>query len=183
MRQVFEKNMSDNNLEKSENFSDKKKHDNSTSLSSASQEFYEILSDVKEITAKQNVENYSDAQYYNNAKKYWSSIEADDDGMLGGFAKISFCDIQASTNFLHQIFRMKPAPMRGYCLDCGAGIGRISKNLLINFFDKVDLVEQDARFCSKARESLERSGHLGEIFNVGLQEFEPETGKYDVRTR
>lgn len=65
-------------------------------------------------------------------------------------------------------------------MDCGAGIGRVSKNLLINFFDKVDLVEQDGRFCEQAKTSLERTGNLGEVFNKGLQEFEPETEKYDV---
>lgn len=100
--------------------------------------------------------------------------------MLGGFASISYSDVQVSSQFLHGIFRTKPAPGRTYALDCGAGIGRVSKNLLINFFDKVDLVEQDSRFCEQAKVALARTENLGEVFNKGLQEFDPETEKYDV---
>lgn len=50
----------------------------------------------------------------------------------------------------------------------------------MNEFKTVDLVEQDEKFCNKARETLENSGHLGEIFNVGLQEFNGGNNKYDV---
>uniref|UniRef100_A0A336MG84 Alpha N-terminal protein methyltransferase 1 n=1 Tax=Culicoides sonorensis TaxID=179676 RepID=A0A336MG84_CULSO len=157
---------------------------NKRPLSTSSQEFFEILDDVKQIALQQNGATYtkslSDEQYYNNAKKYWNSIDPNDDGMLGGFASISYCDVQGSSQFLQQIFRTKPSPGRTYACDCGAGIGRVSKNLLINFFDKVDLVEQDPRFCEQARENLSQTENLGEVFNKGLQEFEPETEKYDV---
>jgi protein N-terminal methyltransferase len=50
----------------------------------------------------------------------------------------------------------------------------------MNEFKIVDLVEQDEKFCNKARETLESSGHLGEIFNVGLQDFQQSSYKYDV---
>lgn len=50
----------------------------------------------------------------------------------------------------------------------------------MNDFQTVDLVEQDEKFCRKARESLNESGHLGEIYNVGLQEFVDNGKKYDV---
>lgn len=50
----------------------------------------------------------------------------------------------------------------------------------MNEFQTVDLVEQDEKFCVKAREALAGSGHLGEVFNVGLQDFEGSDKKYDV---
>lgn len=50
----------------------------------------------------------------------------------------------------------------------------------MNEFKTVDLVEQDDKFCDKARETLEKSGHLGEIFNVGLQDFDQTGKKYDI---
>lgn len=56
----------------------------------------------------------------------------------------------------------------------------MTKNLLSNYFDKVDLVEQDEAFCIKAKESLSSSGKLGEIYNVGLQEFRDSGAHYDV---
>lgn len=135
--------------------------------------------DKSETEVSEKVLN--DEAYYENARKYWQNIEPNDNGMLGGFAaEVSFVDTQASKQFLAQIFKMKPAPGRQVACDCGAGIGRVSKNVLIQYFTKVDLVEQDRAFCETAKTTLEPTGNLGEVFNTGLQSFEPECGKYDV---
>lgn len=91
-----------------------------------------------------------------------------------------FLDIQASVSFLKLLFKFKPAPGRIRALDCGAGIGRVSKNLLMNEFKIVDLVEQDSKFCEKARENLSVSGHLGEVYNIGLQDFGDSGTRYDL---
>ena len=37
------------------------------------------------------------------------------------------------------------------CLDCGSGVGRITKELHSTIFDKVDLVEPDQGFMDQAR--------------------------------
>lgn len=50
----------------------------------------------------------------------------------------------------------------------------------MNEFQTVDLVEQDEKFCNKARETLAKSGRLGVICNIGLQNFEDTGVKYDV---
>ena len=47
------------------------------------------------------------------------------------------CFIFGSANMLHT--------------DCGAGIGRVSKRLLLLLFSEVDLVEQNPAFLQKAR--------------------------------
>ena len=39
-------------------------------------------------------------------------------------------------------------------LDCGAGIGRVTKNLLLPLFDTVDMVEQNPEFLEKAKDYL-----------------------------
>ena len=39
-------------------------------------------------------------------------------------------------------------------LDCGAGIGRVTKNLLLPLFDTVDMVEQNPDFLEKAKDYL-----------------------------
>lgn len=89
-------------------------------------------------------------------------------------------DIQGSSSFLKQIFKLKPAPQKNRALDVGAGIGRVSKNLLMHEFYIVDLLEQDSKFCEKAKENLTSSGRLGSIYNVGLQDFRDCGVKYDV---
>ena len=67
-------------------------------------------------------------------------------------------------------------------LDVGAGIGRVSRDLLLNFFDKVSLLECTESFIEKARENIP-SDRIGKIFPFTMQEFraqEEDYGKYDL---
>lgn len=127
---------------------------------------------------------FKSPDFYRNAQKYWSRIAPTVDGMLGGLSVIAPTDIQSSTEFLSEIFKMTPSPSKNRALDCGAGIGRVTKHLLGKFFTKIDLVEQDANFIRKANEYLCVDGVqlpcVGTLYNEGLQEFTPEPGKYDI---
>lgn len=122
--------------------------------------------------------------FYENAQQYWSRIEPTIDGMLGGLSMIDSTDVNGSSRFLNELFKMKPSPGTSRALDCGAGIGRVTKNLLINYFKTVDLVEQDENFVRKAHDYLSTNGQLngkiGTIHNVGLQDFTPIDVTYDV---
>lgn len=147
----------------------------------------EMFADVevgwgKKIVVKEFLDE-TETKYYDKAKNYWSTIPPTVDGMLGGFGKLTYTDIRGSANFLQALFKLKPAPERKYALDCGAGIGRVTKNLLLPHFDRVDMVEQDKNFCDQAREYVGgevANTNLGEIFNEGLQDFTPEAKKYDI---
>lgn len=127
---------------------------------------------------------FKSPDFYANAQKYWSRIAPTVDGMLGGLSVIAPTDIQSSSQFLSEIFKMKPSPSKNRALDCGAGIGRVTKHLLGKFFTKIDLVEQDANFIRKANEYLCVNGvqlpWVGTLYNEGLHKFTPEPGKYDV---
>ncbi|XP_075169038.1 alpha N-terminal protein methyltransferase 1-like [Haematobia irritans] len=125
-------------------------------------------------------------EFYVKAQKYWSEVPATVNGMLGGLGYINAIDIEGSIKFLRDL---KIQDMhKKYALDCGAGIGRVTKNLLMPLFEKVDMVEQDAAFAARAREycttdmgsTLGYPKRLGEIYNMGLQEFTPTPKKYDV---
>lgn len=122
--------------------------------------------------------------FYKNAQKYWSQIAPTIDGMLGGLSVVDSADIQGSSRFLCELFKRKPTPGAIRALDCGAGIGRVTKNLLMKYFESVDLVEQDAIFVNKANQYLSVEGKLhpkiGEIFNEGLQTFQPAIASYDI---
>ncbi|KAJ3128619.1 hypothetical protein HK100_009080 [Physocladia obscura] len=69
-------------------------------------------------------------------------------------------------------------------IDCGAGIGRVSKNFLLKIFKQVDLVEQCAKFLEEGeREYLKEEvadGRVGSFFPIGLQEFQPVPERYDM---
>ncbi|KAL4288615.1 hypothetical protein AHAS_Ahas19G0303900 [Arachis hypogaea] len=76
---------------------------------------------------------------------YWvyhgKGVEASMDGVLGGFANVNKPDIKCSEEFLKIILSERfPADARHQplvALDCGSGIGRITKNLLIRHFNEV----------------------------------------------
>lgn len=118
--------------------------------------------------------------FYNNAETYWSKIEPTVDGMLGGFASINSVDIRGSINFLQDLFKLKPAPSRRYALDCGAGIGRVTKQLLLPYFEQIDLVEQNEQFTKQIPSYVNSKEKIGHIYTEGLQNFTPTPGKYDL---
>lgn len=62
-------------------------------------------------------------------------------------------------------------------------IGRITKGLLANHLDVVDIVEPIKKFTDEIAEGEEfadlvAAGKIGEIYNVGLEKWEPEEGRY-----
>ena len=122
----------------------------------------------------------TEKDFYKDAADYWSKIPATIDGMLGGYGFISSLDINGSNQFLKQLFRLKVPPGKERALDCGAGIGRITKNLLFNHFKKVDLVEQNPAFVEQARDILQSQQNMGNFYCSGLQDFTPDSAAYDV---
>ncbi|KAH3744980.1 UPF0351 protein C9orf32 [Pelomyxa schiedti] len=65
-------------------------------------------------------------------------------------------------------------------LDCGAGIGRIAKTVLLPRFLKVDLLDQNQRLLDQAKVSIGKNSRLGDFICSGLQNFDFGTRKYDV---
>ncbi|XP_033228651.1 N-terminal Xaa-Pro-Lys N-methyltransferase 1 isoform X1 [Belonocnema kinseyi] len=118
---------------------------------------------------------------YKDAAKYWSKIPPTVNGMLGGFGFISKTDLEGSSVFLKSLFKIETPPQNIYGLDCGAGIGRVTKNLLTRFLKRVDLVEQNSKFLEAAKIYLETSSEkIGEFYPIGLQDFCPVSTKYDL---
>jgi len=113
---------------------------------------------------------------HQDARDYWQSIDADVNGMLGGFPYISKVDLQGSRSFLVKIgVSGKGKEKVGRAIDCGAGIGRITEGLLLSTATTVDVVEPIAKFSN----ALANKPGIGEIYNVGLESWEP-TVEYDL---
>ncbi|XP_048773679.1 N-terminal Xaa-Pro-Lys N-methyltransferase 1-A-like [Ostrea edulis] len=123
-----------------------------------------------------------DEKFYGDAKTYWEGITPTVDGMLGGFAKISPTDINGSHAFLRPLLVVgggKTEMTRA--LDCGAGIGRITKRLLLPIFKTVDMVELNQKFLDEARSFIgEEESRVDNLFCSGLQDFIAKAGTYDV---
>ncbi|KAF2786178.1 hypothetical protein K505DRAFT_318845 [Melanomma pulvis-pyrius CBS 109.77] len=125
--------------------------------------------------------------------EYWNSISSDVNGMLGGFPQTSRIDLVGSAAFLAKLRRGKAGkpkdklPKLARVADCGAGIGRITKELLLPVASVVDVVEPVKKFTDALVESLrseeraeEDQGQVGEVVNLGLQDWTPEKGAYNV---
>ncbi len=63
---------------------------------------------------------------------------------------------------------MTGGPGNQRALDCGAGIGRITKHLLQRHFMQIDLAEQNPKFLEKAKGYLQDSGKIGQLFCSGI---------------
>lgn len=128
----------------------------------------------------ERIDYENDGEFYVKAQQYWSGVDPTVNGMLGGFSQISAKELQSSKQFLDEIYRTKPCPERKTALDCGAGIGRVTKGLLIPYFESVDMVEQDEHFCTSAPAYIGDTDRLGTVHNSGLQDFVFEAQKFDV---
>jgi protein N-terminal methyltransferase len=109
--------------------------------------------------------------------------------MLGGFnnTRLPRVDITGSKTFLANPLIKKRLVASSYthAVDCGAGIGRITKNLLTKIFTKTDLVDPIESFTKDVLEGdflrPEREANkIGQVFSMGLEQFTPEKGKYSV---
>ena len=120
--------------------------------------------------------------WYGKAAAYWDEIDATVDGVLGGFGDMTDVDLADSHAFFGRQSRIGPkgtaAPGTLAC-DCGAGIGRVSEGLLLNYCEKVDLVEQCKKYTDAAREYVGMDS-IRNIYTQGLQDFTPEEGIYDI---
>jgi protein N-terminal methyltransferase len=121
--------------------------------------------------------NKRQRRWYREGAKYWETQEATVNGVLGGFGHLSPVDIDSSKEFLLELDKSQPVTF-GRAIDCGAGVGRIAEKLLCALFSQVDLVEQNAAYVEKARETIKHK-HMNEFHVAGLQDFDFGVHRYD----
>lgn len=128
---------------------------------------------------------------------YWQTISPDVRGMLGGFPQVSRIDVQFSRNFIRKLRRLdakngvkshssqsqttdsttEPATDTfafRHALEPGAGIGRVTLNLLGPLCAKIDIIEPVEKFTAvlTAPESpLVKAKQLERVWNLPLQEW------------
>ncbi|KAH8171444.1 adoMet dependent proline di-methyltransferase domain-containing protein [Sarocladium implicatum] len=117
--------------------------------------------------------------------QYWQGASADVAGMLGGvtnikgFSSVSRIDLQGSRTFLARLGIGLKSDRKTVkvALDAGAGIGRITENLLLKVASEVDVVEP----VEKLTDAIKGKPGVRNIFNVGLENWRPgEDAAYDL---
>ncbi|XP_057503562.1 alpha N-terminal protein methyltransferase 1 isoform X3 [Actinidia eriantha] len=85
-------------------------------------------------------DHHKKTQWYTQGVGYWESVEASEDGVLGGYGHVNDPDIKSSEAFLNTLlsdqFTDEKRNRHLVVLDCGAGIGRVTRNLLIRYFNE-----------------------------------------------
>jgi hypothetical protein len=94
------------------------------------------------------------------------------DGVLGGYGKLTPVDVLGSNAFLDKLQSRFPEFKLDNVADCGAGIGRVTKFLLLPRSAHVDLIEQSPRLLASAPEYIgipESERHKVGLVEKGLQ--------------
>ncbi|XP_075038839.1 N-terminal Xaa-Pro-Lys N-methyltransferase 2 [Mixophyes fleayi] len=120
-------------------------------------------------------------QFYARARNFYKDVPATDEGMMGDFSELSNIDIESSTEFLMKFVGGPGKSGTDFALDCGSGIGRVSKHVLLPVFNNIELVDMTEPFLEEAQSYLEEEADRVEtLFCYCLQDFTPTARKYDV---
>lgn len=112
--------------------------------------------------------------WYQKSQTYWQHQHASIQGMLGGLGELDHPDVAASRRFLHQLFAKTPLPPCPIALDVGAGIGRVTKHLLLPLFHTVDMLEQNLYYLQQSHTFIPSElpgGTVGKRIACGMQNF------------
>ncbi|XP_063695008.1 N-terminal Xaa-Pro-Lys N-methyltransferase 1-B-like [Bolinopsis microptera] len=117
--------------------------------------------------------------WYSKSKNYWKEVPSTVDGMLGGYGSLTHSDLCSSAMFLAKLYTGLNTER---ALDCGAGIGRVTKGLLLNIFDKVEMIDTCQEHLDSAREYLgeDMFARVPAQHCCGLEDFHPEPNTYDL---
>lgn len=119
-------------------------------------------------------------EWYDKSAGYWREQSADVSGMLGGFDCMHADDIRESRALITSMFPHCTAQNTLRALDCGAGIGRITKHLLCGLCGGgVDLMDTVDIFVERARTYVDND-NLRETFVCSMQDFVPSKAQYDI---
>ncbi|XP_034979349.1 N-terminal Xaa-Pro-Lys N-methyltransferase 2 isoform X1 [Zootoca vivipara] len=120
-------------------------------------------------------------QFYARAKHFYKEVPASEEGMMGDFIELSNTDVESSREFLKNFVGGPGKAGTDFALDCGSGIGRVSKHVLLPLFKHVELVDMMDVFLTEAQNYLQGQGEKVDMYYCcSLQEFTPMPRKYDV---
>ncbi len=108
------------------------------------------------------------SELYQNIQNRWKNCSPTIKGVLGGYDNFHDYDIEYSQWFLN-ILKNKGVFIGGKVLESCGGIGRVTKNLLVDYFDEVDMFDQEENFIAKAKEDMNRVYRVKDIARSSIQ--------------
>jgi protein N-terminal methyltransferase len=126
------------------------------------------------------------SSWYNRTAEYYEdNCESDVEGVLCGFASLSSLDLRGSLQFVSALEHLQSTSFswsQGASCECGAGIGRVTKGLMLSLgFPRCDLVESSSRLISAAPEYIgDADSGRCRFFCAGLQDWDPPVATYSL---
>lgn len=127
------------------------------------------------------------SSWYTRAKRWYEdNCDTSIDGVLGGIGNISDIDLNGSHNFIKTLMQPPAATTISNCTEksvaceCGAGIGRVTKGILLDFADSCDLVESNSRLLSAAPDHIASQSYRCRYYCSDLQDWQPSKKKYTI---
>lgn len=103
----------------------------------------------------------------------------DDEAMIGDEG--SSDDVEHSLKFLHAALERCPRVKRMHAMDAGAGVGRVTKQVLLKVFDSVHLVEGSDALSKQSRRYLgNKRAQRCTFAHARLEDFRPMSGAFDL---
>jgi galactose mutarotase-like enzyme len=135
---------------------------------------------IEAMWADQDLSNW-----YGRAKDWYEdNCDATVDGVLGGIGYVSDQDLKGSRAFLQQKLDVPcndNSTIKWSC-EMGAGIGRVTKGLLLDVVDRCDLVESSSRLLLAAPDYIGSRADRCRFFCQELQDWTPNNNnnKYSI---
>ncbi|EPY42398.1 hypothetical protein AGDE_01525, partial [Angomonas deanei] len=120
--------------------------------------------------------------WYGQSAVYWSQVPATVDGVLtgnthgGDMGKWHEADIEESRQFIESI----RDGGRGKCIDCGAGMGRVTRDLLCPLYSRCDVLESQSHMLEQAERYLADQPSAGDFILGRLESVPLPPRTYDL---
>jgi protein N-terminal methyltransferase len=148
-------------------------------------ETYTCMLEMWQCLGVSSSEGAKNENWYDQATDYYEENCPETlDGVLGGFGSITEVDLVGSKRFVDTVQKKLPQLQfaDGYGVECGAGIGRVSKGLLLPLgIVGCDLVESSVRLLAAAPEYIgDPDSAKCKYYCEGLQNWAPVKNKYSI---
>ncbi|KAG7361770.1 aldose 1-epimerase [Nitzschia inconspicua] len=118
--------------------------------------------------------------WYQRAKEWYEdNCDTTVDGVLGGIGYISDQDLKGSKEFCIDLDIPCDEDGRKWSCEVGAGIGRVTKGLLLDLVDRCDLIESSSRLLQAAPDHIGSHACRCRFYCHELQEWKP-SQKYSI---
>ena len=101
----------------------------------------------------------------------WNDHPTDYESIIGLKPENQTIDIQETLQAIEEVRTSIGLEMKR-AADCGAGVGRVTKEALVKVFDKVDVYERSPKLLDAARQNLRDDPHAGDFVQTDLVDIE-----------